>query len=127
MVITTTKQTVSTIYIVKTLTDTCFGYISSNLQTVQKTIKRSGTHPQNFVTDLKIYCEFVHKNSTQSFLVLSDCKCNDDVTPAHSGNALLYYFTNPGLILRLNITEICLTDYTRSFLMICTPHQIFFG
>lgn len=74
MVITTTKQSVSRIFNVKTLTATCFGYISSNLQTVQKTIKSSGIQLQNLVTDFKIYCEFSHKKSIQSVLGLCDCK-----------------------------------------------------
>ena len=65
---------------------------------------------QNLVTDLKIYCKFIHENSIQSFLVLYDCKRNDDVMSAHRGNALLYCFTNPGLISCLQITQ---TIYNR--------------
>jgi len=47
----------------------------------------------------------MHENSIQFLLVLFDCKRNDDLTSSHTGNALIYFLTNPGLISRLHITE----------------------
>jgi len=57
------KLTINTTYNVTVLAVTCFGYINSHEQSVQKKRKNFDMYPQKFVSNLKTYNEFICKIS----------------------------------------------------------------